>query len=253
MGGQYIDRPFAAPRLALPTRLPSRPSFTLPTQCAVCRGWDDERVCTSCRARFMAGVARCRRCALHVPSGTTVCGACLTAPPSFDGALAALDYGHPWDRLITRFKFSAALDLADVFAQCLVRTWRASGWAAPDLLLPVPLAGARLRERGFNQSWEIARRVARQVGTPADARVLLRTRHTPHQLAFPVARRAANVQDAFAVDARRRSALQGRCVALVDDVMTTGATAAEIARVLRLAGAAQIQVWVLARTAAPGE
>jgi ComF family protein len=225
--------------------------LSLPTQCEICRDWARERVCEPCRHRFVMRAPRCERCALRVPEGTTVCGACLSHPSPCDSALAALDYAHPWDRLIARFKFNAAIDLASTLAQRLEQAWRTSGQGLPDLLLPVPLSAARLRERGYNQSWEIARRLAPRLGCRADARLLLRIKDTPHQLAFPVEQRAANVQGAFAIEPARVPELCGRKVAVVDDVMTTGATVAEIARVLRHAGASEVHAWVLARTPAP--
>jgi ComF family protein len=228
-------------------------SLSLPTQCAVCRGWERQRVCHACSERFGAAVPRCRRCALRVPDGTGVCGACLADPPPCDRVLAALDYAHPWDRLIGQFKFDAALDLAGVFVQRIEQAWRDSGSPRPQLLLPVPLSPTRLRERGYNQSWEIVRRLARRLHCPADAGLLLRIRDTAHQLSFPVERRAANVQSAFAIEPRRLAEVRGRSVTLFDDVMTTGATVAEIARTLRRAGAAEVHAWVLARTPAPGE
>jgi ComF family protein len=125
---------------------------------------------------------------------------------------------------------------------------QASDAARPDWLLPVPLAAERLCERGYNQAWELARRVARRLPCACDARLLLRMKDTPHQLALPPERRAANVRGVFALEPRRRLEVQGRSVALVDDVMTTGATVAEIAATLLLAGARSVQVWVLART-----
>ena len=119
------------------------------------------------------------------------------------------------------------------------------------LLLPTPLSGARLRERGYNQAWELARRCARAAAVPCDARLLLRLKDSPHQLALAPERRAANVRGVFAVEPLRMSELRGRTVTIVDDVMTTGATLAEAASVLRQAGAAQVHVWVVARTPAP--
>ena len=198
-------------------------------------------------------VPRCTRCALQVPGGVHVCGACLTDPPAQDGALAAMDYAHPWDRLIGKYKFNAALDLSVSFAQSLERAWRSAGLPKPDLIVPVPLSNQRLRERGFNQSWEIARRLAARIGCKADALLLLRIKDTPHQLAFPVDKRAANVKGAFAIEPRRAAELRGKVVVVLDDVMTTGATAAETARVLKHSGAAQVHAWVVARTPTPGE
>lgn len=230
-----------------------RSPLSLPTQCAICRGWGPQRICTACLDVHAADVPRCSRCALRVPAGTCVCGACLVDPPPCDGVLAAVDYAHPWDHLVGRFKFHAALDLAGVFARQVEQAWRRSGLPRPQLLLPVPLAPPRLRERGYNQSWEIARRLARGIGCAAEPSLLLRVRDTAHQLAFPVARRAANVQSAFAVEPRRLADVRGRRITLVDDVMTTGATVAELARTLRRAGAAEVHAWVLARTPAPGD
>lgn len=219
----------------------------LPGQCAVCRRWQAARVCERCDAAFGAPVARCRRCAIGVPPGVAVCGRCLREPPAFDFACAALDYAHPWDGLLSALKFRQALDLATPLAHRLLQALPAD--APPvDLVLPVPLSARRLSERGYNQAWELARRVAAWRGHEAQARLLLRLRDTPHQLDLPAEARAANVRDAFAVEPGCRHHLAGRHVALVDDVLTTGATAQEIARELLRAGAASVQMWVVART-----
>ena len=228
-------------------------SIRVPTQCAICRDWGGERICAACRSRFAGEVARCERCALRVPESMKLCGACLRSPPPYDSALAALDYVHPWDRLIAPFKFNAALDLAPALAACLADAWARRALPHPGLLLPVPLSTQRLSERGYNQAWEIARRLGRMLACPADARLLLRIKDTPHQLALPPDKRAANVRSAFAVEPRRAAELRGRKVTLVDDVMTTGATLAEATGVLREAGAAEVHVWVLARTPAPAD
>jgi ComF family protein len=203
-------------------------------------------------ARFAPVVARCTRCAIELPGGQDLCGACLRDPPPFARAIAAFDYAPPWDHLVAGFKFHAALDLAPVFADCLVAATQPGTAPPPALLLPVPLSDERLRERGYNQAWELARRVGRMLKVRADARLLLRIRDTPHQIALPIERRAGNVRGAFAIEPRRRGELAGRDVALVDDVMTTGATAAEAARVLLAAGATSVQAWVVARTPRPG-
>jgi ComF family protein len=222
-----------------------------PGLCAVCRSWGVQRVCAECLARWAAPAHRCARCALAVPPGTSVCGACLIHPPPYTHAVAAFDYAFPWDGLIARFKFNAALDLATLLAQQLADAVQRAKIPAPALLLPVPLSEARLRERGYNQAWELARRLAARLDCPADARLLLRVKDTPHQTALPPDERAANVQGAFSVEPLRATELRGRDVALVDDVMTTGATLAELARGVLAAGAASVQVWVIARTPRP--
>ncbi len=218
----------------------------VPSLCAVCRGWGAQRICGDCVQRFAVPVPRCRRCALQVPGGVDVCGACLTDPPPYARTLAAVDYDHPWDGLITHFKFHDALDLVPALGE---RMLVARGDApAPALLVPIPLSDARLRERGYNQAWELTKRLGAALHCPTDATLLLRVKDTPHQLAFPPDQRAGNVRAAFAVEPKRRAELQGSSVTLVDDVMTTGATAAEATRTLLQAGAREVNVWVVART-----
>ncbi|WP_418319242.1 phosphoribosyltransferase family protein [Piscinibacter sakaiensis] len=224
-----------------------------PSQCAICHGWGWSRLCDACITRFGALRHRCARCALPVPESVATCGACLLAPPPFDAALAAVDYGAPWDGLITRFKFHDALDLGDALADRLLAAAQDAGPPTFDLLLPAPIGLRRMHERGYNQAWELTRRLARRLGIAASPDLLLRIRETPPQLSLPLAQRLANVRGAFAIEPRRRAELAGRDVVIVDDVLTTGATAGELARVLRQAGAARVQVWALARTPPPGD
>jgi ComF family protein len=152
--------------------------------------------------------------------------------------------------LIVNFKFHGMSELATVLALPLLAAVRRSGAALPQLLLPVPLSPARLAERGFNQAWEIARRVAALLNLPAQPQVLTRVLDTAHQTELSRAQRRANLRAAFVVPAAAQTALQGRHVAVIDDVMTTGATAEEASRALLRAGAARVDLWVLARTPA---
>src|SRR5881397_3291542 len=141
--------------------------MSLPSLCAVCRAWDRRCVCGPCLARFAAPQPRCQRCAAAVPQGVTQCGECLTAPPPFAHAIAAVDYGYPWDRLVAQLKFRDALDLGDVLAALLRGPFARSDAPRAELVLAVPLAGERLRERGFNQAWELARRTGRALRVEA--------------------------------------------------------------------------------------
>src|SRR5438046_2100561 len=156
--------------------------MSLPSLCAVCRAWDRRRVCGECLARFAAPQPRCQRCAAAVPPGVAQCGECLTAPPPFAHAVAAVDYGYPWDRLIAQLKFRGTLDLGGALAALLRDAIERSEAPRAELVLPVPLSRERLRERGFNQAWELARRTARALRIDAHAGVLLRVKDTPHQL-----------------------------------------------------------------------
>lgn len=222
-----------------------------PSLCALCNGWGHQRLCSACIARFCAPVMRCVRCAIEVPDGTTLCGSCVRQPPPFDGALAAVSYAHPWDGLIARFKFHSALDLAPALTSQLLGAIRRSESPVPQLLVPMPLSAQRLRERGYNQSWELTKRLGASLHCRVDAFLLLRIRDDPHQISLPREERAANVRGAFAVEPTRSAELRGCSVALIDDVMTTCATAGEAASVLLQAGASDVQVWVLGRTPRP--
>jgi ComF family protein len=237
--------------------------------CAVCRRWQGLAICGDCLARFGTARLRCARCAIALTAGVApaapesgrpagsravLCGACVLDPPPQVAAVAAFDYVFPWSGLLGRFKFHGAVDLAGPLARALAAAVeQAPGLPAVDLVLPVPLAVERLRERGYNQAWELARRVARRRGLRADATLIERVRNTAHQLALPRAERAANVHAAFVLGPRGQAQVAGRRVALVDDVMTTGATLAEIAKVLQRGGAADVQCWVVARTPLDGE
>ncbi len=183
-------------------------------------------------------------------AGASICGACLRDASPIDQTLAVADYAYPFDALISRFKFNDALDLAQALARRLADAVDAAGGARPHWVLPAPLSRERLRERGYNQAWELARRIARMLACKADATLLLRVKDTPHQLALPREQRTANVRGAFLVEPRRAHELRGCDVAVVDDVMTTGATGAEIARTLKQAGAQRVRLWVVARTPA---
>ena len=130
--------------------LVQRPAFAWPSQCAVCRGWSDALLCGGCAAQ--REVPRCVRCAIEVPRGQAVCGGCLLEPPPQEVTVAAVDYSFPWDHLIGRFKFHAAIDLAAPLADRLVHAVQDAGATLPDLLLPAPLSVPRLRERGYNQA-----------------------------------------------------------------------------------------------------
>jgi ComF family protein len=205
--------------------------------------------------RYAKPVPRCWTCAAHLPPALTglreaKCGACLRNAPPLDRAIAAIDYGFPWDGLLQHYKFHQAIELRETLLERLNQALDAGEVAAPDYLLPVPLTPARLCERGYNQSYELARTLARQRQLRCEPELLLRVRPGAQQAQLPLSERAANVRRAFAVDPQRTAELRGSHVALLDDVMTSGATLFEIARILRRAGAAHVQAWVVARTPA---
>jgi ComF family protein len=222
----------------------------VPGQCAVCRGWTGAAVCTACVGRFAAPQPRCGRCGLRLAVPAPACGACLAAPPPFTACVVACDYAFPWDRLIAAFKFEARVELAAPLADRLVQALRDSDAARPDWVVPVPLAPRRLAERGYNQAWELARRVADALHLPSRASLLQRHAEGEHQAALGLAERRRNLRGAFIAGGDRQVSLHGAHVAVVDDVMTSGATLAEAALALQRAGVRRVDAWALARTPA---
>jgi ComF family protein len=183
-------------------------------------------------------------CALPLPGGGT-CGACALRPPAFDASAACFEYRFPLDRLVQRFKYAANLALGSALARALAD--RLEDEPRVDVLVVPPLSAARLRERGFNQALEIARVVGRRLRVPVAREAIVRTRETEAQAALGRAARHANVRGAFACSAQ----LDGARVAIVDDVLTTGATLDAIAKALKSAGASQVAAWTLARAPDP--
>jgi ComF family protein len=226
-------------------------SSRLASQCEVCRQWSAAALCADCIARFAAPAPRCRRCALRLGTAAAACGDCLREPPPFEHTVCIADYGFPWQGVIGAFKFQQRPELAVTLAPLLAAAVRRGPQPLPQWVLPVPLAPQRLAERGFNQAWELARRCAGTLGLRADATLLQRPLHTARQAGLSREERQRNLRHAFMVDPRRRNELAAARVALVDDVMTTGATAREAAAQLLRAGAAAVDLWVLARTPPP--
>jgi len=215
-------------------------------RCFLCRGVAGGVLCAACDAELpRLGAPRCPRCALASPGGEP-CGRCLARTPAYDATVAALSYEFPVDVLVHALKFRGELALAPLLGGLLAAVLPAE---RPDFLVPVPLARARLRVRGFNQALEIAREAAREAGLRLAPQLVARARDTPPQIDLPHAERARNVRGAF----RCAMPLEGACVAVVDDVMTTGATLHELAATLKRAGAGRVVNWVVARTPPPGD
>jgi len=222
----------------------------LPCACALCGAVQRELVCAGCMGDLapLLHQRRCTQCAIALDARYAAprCRACLAGLPDFDATVVIADYGWPLDHLVTGLKFRAQLPLAAWLAARLGEALTAAPGGLPDLLVPVPLSPARLRSRGYNQAWEIARRLARQLDIPACADGLRRLRDNPAQATLDRAERLANLQGAFVVAAPARIA--GRHIGVIDDVMTTGTTLGEIATQLKRAGAIRVTNVVALRT-----
>lgn len=216
----------------------------LPTQpCVLCGSMSHDGLwCAACDAALpYFNAAHCPVCALPTPSGE-VCGHCLKQPPLFTRTTALFGYSFPLDKLIQGMKYGEQLALAHAFAKKLVQRIDKSN--LPDCVIAMPLHPAKLRERGFNQSLLLAATVARDLKLELLPNACQRVRDTPPQSALPWKQRKKNVRNAFCCNID----LTGKRVALVDDVLTTGASLNALAEAVQQRGASQISAWVVART-----
>jgi ComF family protein len=222
-------------------KLDSLAGALLPAQCVLCGGRAGrDAICPACRHELPRLGDACPRCALPSPGGAT-CTDCIARPPPLDFAVAAFRYEFPVDRMIQALKYAGQLAHAQALGSALAGAWARA--PALDALVPLPLAAARQRERGFNQAVEIARPVAAARDIVLDDG-LARLRDTPPQASLALRERARNLRGAFVA----RHAFAGLRVAIVDDVMTTGASLHAAARALRAAGAREVGALVVART-----
>ncbi len=216
----------------------------LPWRCLLCGalGMVGVDLCAACAAELPRNTDCCARCAVPLPSASALCGQCQRQAPPWDGAWAPFRYDWPLDRLESRYKFSANLSVG----RALSTLWQAEPMPMdrPDWVIPVPLHRSRLRRRGYNQALELARQLARAWSLPCRHQVLYRVRATETQTGLGASARRSNVRGAFRLC--EGLSLPAH-VAILDDVMTTGATLAECTRALKRAGVARVDVWALAR------
>lgn len=230
-----------------------RPRFS--TRCRVCQQWQGSPICSTCAHQFSAHRTRCRRCGLSLTDthDGVICLQCEDYPPEMDQVIAAVDFAAPWSDLIGQLKFVDSPAVADMLARPLAQAVSLQQVEPPDLIVPIPLSAQRWHERGYNQAWLLAQHVARQLGwlNRLSYHTLHRRVETGRLMSMASDERALRIRGAFEVNQDLLHQVAGQRVALVDDVMTTGATANEAARTLLAAGATQVNGWFVARTPAP--
>jgi len=236
------------------TLRPRLAQFVLPNLCSLCGNLSLTALCAACdEICWNETRLRCAVCAMPLAGSRRRaggprhrCDACVDAPPAFDATLALGDYRAPLDLLARGLKFRARLALGAAFAQRLAHeaedTLDPADW--PDVVVPVPLSRQRLIERGYNQAWQIARPLARALGTRADATLVRRVVHTAPQSRLDRGTRRRNVERAFVLTRPVRDLHVG----VVDDVMTSGATLDALAHTLKTAGARRVTNFVALRT-----
>lgn len=257
---QYIDRMLLAhPTITTTPRTHTKAKlrnwgqgWRMPGQCLLCHQWQWHAICQPCEQVFAARQTRCQRCALPLSSEQAHCLICEDYPPEFDRAVTAVDYTSPWRALISDLKFKQNTALSKPLAALLAQQIQAqTHQPRPHWIIPAPLSNDRLRERGFNQSWLLAQALSKQLGIPTLPHALRRIKETPRMMTLQADERRHHIRNAFEIAPEHRRALAGRHVAVVDDVLTSGATLNEIALTLRPVGVRSISVWVVARTPAP--
>jgi ComF family protein len=224
----------------------------LPNQCALCGNLSRSVLCEGCdEAHWNEPRLRCSICALPLPArgrrsdhASPCCSTCAEEPPHFDATLALADYRAPVDTLAVELKFRGRIVMGGVFARHLSALFENSDLPKPDVVVAVPLSRKRLLKRGYNQAWAIAKPLARLLDVPIDPHGVERTVDTAPQSKLDLDTRRRNVGRAFAV----RRNVRGLHVAVVDDVMTSGATLDALARTLKAAGARRVTNFIALRT-----
>ncbi|MBV1787000.1 ComF family protein [Marinobacterium sp. D7] len=207
-------------------------------------------LCEACHADLPWLIGACRRCADPIPvgvAGHALCARCQQRSPPFDRTHAAFLYAFPINQLIPAIKYQRRPEALGWLSRLFAQLLRDRIEQPPELLLPVPMHPWRATMRGFNQAELIASQLGRQLGIPVRSDLLRKRRATLQQARLNRASRGINLAGSFQ--------LLGQVpahVAVVDDVMTTGSTAEEIAQQLKTAGAERVEIWVLARTPAKG-
>lgn len=218
-------------------------SLLAPETCAVCGARHaPDGVCAPCRAELPWNDVCCPGCAQPLPAAA-LCAACLKRPPSFDSAWTAFVHLDPVRRGIHRLKYAAAFDQGRLLGRLMAQRLSERAAPRPDVVVPVPLRRTRLYTRGYNQTLELASALKSVMRLDIDADAARLVRAPAEQIGQTAAQRRRNLRGAFRIERD----LGGLHVALLDDVMTTGATLDALARAARKAGAAKIEAWALAR------
>ena len=219
----------------------------LPAHCLLCdqAGMGDIDLCDACWRELPSNSLACSCCALPMAAPAPACGFCLKSKPAFTKTVAPMQYQGAISTLVPRFKFHQDLAAGRLLAELFCRN--TSDFDRPDVLVPVPLHSTRLRKRGFDQALELAKMIAKHKALPLRSDLLTRARNTAAQSYLDASQRRHNLKNAFVASKR---AMPGH-VALIDDVMTTGATVHECAKVLLKAGVKRVDIWVIARVATP--
>lgn len=231
-------------------KLDSIASFIFKQCCLLCVANHSQKfgLCQDCLNNLTwSPKSNCPQCGLN--SNGEICGYCISSSPDFDATYAIFVYAYPIDTMIQRYKYNGTLNLSHTFGQLMSEKLHATNRdGAIDLIIPMPMHPTRLKEREFNQALEIAKILTKSLNKnnalKLDYKSVIRQTLTPPQASLPLKDRVKNIKGAFKVTKE----LAGKRIAIVDDVMTTGASLNELAKTLKKAGATYVECWVIART-----
>lgn len=239
----------------LSSKLKSLARVLTESDCLLCHGATSEasRICRGCTLDLPWNLNACRRCAEPLGShtgNTHTCGACMALEPAFDRCLTAFTFAFPIRHAIHQFKYSQQRYWAKPLSCCLytVIEQDTKPDQHPDVLMPVPMDSEKKRQRGIHHSEVLARQLAQLLSLPVDNKTLQKIRSTSSQSRLSKGERQRNLRGSFRV----RTKPPYRHVAIVDDVITTGATAETLAILLKQHGVEDVSIWCIARTPPPG-
>lgn len=230
----------------------------IPGYCLLCNSQlQDRLLCEACELDLpylSAASDCCRQCALPLASQSNWCGQCLRTPPGFSRAFIPFAYVSPVDYLISGFKYRRQPGFGKALTQLLLpflqHSYDESGEPWPDYLIPVPLHWSRLLRRGFNQAAVLAQGLESAIPTRLLHRACHRSYRRGNQQGLNRRQRQKNMRHVFRLGTTTANHIQGKCIAILDDVVTTTATARELSRLLLQEGAREVHLWALARTPA---
>ena len=218
--------------------------------CLLCASSEanNQPICVACLADLpWCPQTSCPQCGLT--SSGMVCGSCLNSQPDFDATKAVFLYAYPVDAMMLRYKYGNMLNLGDTFGEFLAeKIVLENHFKNIDLIIPMPMHPQRLKERGFNQALEITKVLCKNHKEKLDYKSVIRQILSPPQASLPLKERVKNIKGAFKINDDLVGDLKGKRIAIVDDVMTTGASLNELAKTLKKAGASHVECWVIART-----
>jgi len=230
-----------------------------PTQCLLCAcTLHGDLLCGDCQYDLphVYGKNICQQCGLACNSLSYFCGHCLSNPPAFSHSFIPFAYEYPLDGLIHKFKYQRHLTSGKLLGQLLAdylqyHAQDQDDWHTPDMIVPAPMHWLKRWQRGFNQAEFLGKQVARALEIPFATHLIQRVQKTPAQKELTRAARQHNLRKAFVIADKHRAAIAGKHIALIDDVVTTTATARALSQLLLKSGAKEVQIWALARTMSP--